>query len=148
MRTLAVLLVLSWTSAQSLWLETGLGYHENPSTSVYAIAPKFGLRLTVPLAESGPELFAALSWQRGLVVETGAWFTFAPAIGDPFGFLSYAGVGLSYVAGRVGLALRAALSYELNPGLDLALSFTFRPLLFPELAQAFDTALGVRIALD
>ena len=148
MRALAVLLVLSYAPAQSLWLEPGLGYHENPATGVYEVVPKFGLRLTLPLAEASPELFAALSWQRGLVVDVGAWFTFAPAIGDPFGFLSYTGVGLSYAAGRVGLALCAALSYELQPGLALALSFTFRPLLLPELAQAFDTAIGVRLALD
>jgi len=34
MRALAVLLVLSWTSAQSLWLNAGLGYHENPAIGV------------------------------------------------------------------------------------------------------------------
>jgi hypothetical protein len=149
MRILAVLLFVPIASAQSLWLEAGLGYRENPDTGLYTVASKVGLRLTAPLGEPyGPGLFVALAWQGGLVLDAGGWFAFAPGPTDPFGLLSHAGVGLSYAAGSVGLALAAAVSYELRPGLDLALSFTFRPLLLPQLSQAFDTAIGVRLTFD
>ncbi|MDQ3398631.1 MAG: hypothetical protein M3511_12845 [Deinococcota bacterium] len=153
MRTLLFSVLLAFglfAQAQSLWFEAGVGYIEQEAT-VYAAAPKVGLRGALPLGaaqDASPELFAALAWREGLIADAGVWFPLAPGITDPFGLRSYLGAGLSYVRGDFGLALSAAASYELSRNLALSFSYTHRPLVFPRLAQAFDASIGLRWSLE
>lgn len=134
--------------AQSLWVETGLGYLET-APQVYASGAKFGLRATLPLTEEpfGPEAFAALALRGGIILDAGVWVAFAPGGTDPFGLQTYAGAGLSLVGGEFGLALALALSYEIERDLALTLAYTHRPILTPRLAQAFDLSLGLKLSL-
>ena len=133
--------------AQVLWLEPALAYRERVDGS-YAPRFKIGLRGVWELNDT-VGLYTALAYRDALLVDAGAWFSFPLQRDDPFGFRAYAGIGLSYAtSGDAGLALNAAISYALTPGLDLALVYTHRPIVLPEWAQAFDIALGLRIALQ
>ena len=127
--------------APLLWLESGLGYR--PSTEE-ALVPhlRIGFRGIQPLTDTAA-IYAAFAVDGNLTLDMGGWFSFLPGEGDVFGFRSYAGTGLSFVAGSFGLALSAALSYELSADTSLLLVYTHRPLFFPERDQAFDVSLGV-----
>ena len=96
-----------------------------------------GLLMAVPI------LIGLASSDGDLLLDVGAWYSFLPGADDVFGFRSYAGTGLSYVAGSFGVALSAALSYELSTQTSLVVVYTHRPLFFPEISQAFDVSLGV-----
>jgi hypothetical protein len=149
MRTLFLAILLSFvpaTFAQSIWLETGLSY-QGTETGTYDASPKFGIRGTFPLGDTAG-LFVAAGIRGGLVLDAGGWFTFPAGVQDPTGFQSYAGAGLSYTAGRFGLAVSAALSYELEQDLELFIMYTHRPLLLPRISQAFDISAGVKLTLQ
>lgn len=143
---LVILLLAPAGLAQSLWLETGLSYQGTESGTFNAL-PRFGIRGTFPLDDTAG-LFVAAGLRGGLVLDAGAWFSFSPGLQDPAGFQSYAGAGLTFTAGRFGLALSAALSYTLQEDLELFLMYTHRPLLLPQVSQAFDISAGVKIALQ
>ncbi|MDQ3458262.1 MAG: hypothetical protein M3498_03000 [Deinococcota bacterium] len=152
MRTLLLTLLLAFgfnVQAQSLWFEVGLGYIET-APEVYAAGPKVGLRGSVPLSAEafGPEAFVALAIRGGLVMDAGVWAAFAPGGSDLFGLQSYAGAGLSYTQGELGLAFALALAYELERDLAVSLAYTHRPVFSPRFAQAFDIALGLKLSLD
>ncbi len=127
--------------APTLWLESGLGYR--PGTEE-ALVPhlRIGFRGIQPLTDTAA-VYAAFAVDGDLTLDMGGWFSFLPGEGDVFGFRSYAGTGLSFVAGSFGIALSAALSYELSADTSLILVYTHRPLFFPERGQSFDVSLGV-----
>ena len=139
---------------RTLWLETGLSY--KPGLTGLEARPRVGLRGLQPLTDT-VALYAALGADTNLafavgtdlafVLDVGGWYSFLPGADDLFGFRSYAGTGLSYVSGSFGLALSAALSYELSTQTGLVVVYTHRPLFFPELTQAFDLSLGVSFTL-
>ena len=126
--------------APSLWFESGLGYR--PSDEGLLPHLRIGFRGIQPLTDTAA-IYAAFAVDGNLTLDMGGWYSFLPGPDDVFGFRSYAGTGLSFVAGSFGIALSAALSYELSPETSLILVYTHRPLLFPKLAQAFDVSLGV-----
>lgn len=132
-------------SAQSLWLEAGLAYDET-ETEGYETLARVGVRGVQPLGETAG-IYAAFSLRRSLLLDLGGWFSFLPDEDDLFGFRSYAGTGLTYAGGAFGVALSAALTYELSPQTALALVYTHRPLFLPELAQDFDISVGVQVNL-
>ena len=137
--------------SQSLWLEGGLGYDENKGTNTYDFSPKGGVRGTYPLLDaplSRSGLYAAAAWRDGVLVDAGGWFTFLPEESALYGFEAHLGTGLTYVEGSFGVALSAGLSYDITQGLALSFIYTHRPLLLPELKQAFDLSAGVKIDLD
>ena len=152
MKKLALLLVLCLTPvlAQSVWLESGLGYSERAlgeDDSEYTPYLKLGLRGVLPVSER-VGLFLAPYWLGGAGLDAGAWFTFPTNLDDLEGFQSYAGAGLSFAPAGFGLALSAAVSYELQRNLDLTLSYTHRPLLRPRLSQTFNVSVGLAIRLE
>lgn len=124
----------------SLWFESGLGYR--PSTEGLLPHLRVGFRGVQPLTDTAG-IYAAFAVDGDLTLDMGGWYSFLPGEDDLFGFRSYAGTGLSYVAGSFGIALSAALGYELSPETSVIIVYTHRPLLFPELAQAFDVSFGV-----
>ena len=126
--------------APRVWLESGLGYR--PSDEVLLPHLRIGFRGIQPLTDTAA-IYAAFAIDGDLTLDMGGWYSFLPGEDDVFGFRSYAGTGLSYVAGSFGIALSAALSYELSTGTSLILVYTHRPLFFPERSQAFDVSLGV-----
>ena len=126
--------------APLLWLESGLGYR--PSTEGLLPHLRIGFRGIQPLTDT-TAVYAAFTVDGDLTLDMGGWFSFLSGEDDVFGFRSYAGTGLSYVAGSFGVALSAALSYELSADTALILVYTHRPLFFPERGQAFDVSLGV-----
>ena len=123
-----------------LWFESGLGYR--PSDEGLLPHLRIGFRGIQPLTDTAA-IYAVFAFDGDLTLDMGGWYSFLPGADDLFGFRSYAGTGLSYVAGSFGVALSAALSYELSPETSLILVYTHRPLFFPELSQAFDVSLGV-----
>lgn len=124
----------------SVWFESGLGYRPGPEGLVPHL--RVGLRGLQPLTDTAA-LYAAFALDGDLTLDLGGWYTFSAGADDLFGFRSYAGTGLSYAAGSFGVALSAALSYELSTETSLVLVYTHRPLFFPELGQAFDVSLGI-----
>lgn len=152
MRKLVLLVALWFTPvlAQSVWLETGLGYAEralSEDTSEYTPYLKLGLRGVFPVSER-VGLYVAPFWLGGVGIDAGAWFTFPTDLNDLEGFRAYAGTGLSLAPEGFGLALSAGLAYELNRNLDLTVSYTHRPLLRPKLSQTFDFSVGLALRLE
>lgn len=139
------LALVAHARGQSLWLEGGLAYQETAS-GTYQTLFKVGARGVYPLT-STVGLYGAAAWRNGVVLEAGGWFSFLPGLTDPFGLRAYAGVGGTYVAGELGLALSVAVSYDIAPHLALTLDYTHRPLLYPKLEQAFDINTGLRLSL-
>ena len=136
---------------QSVWLEGGLGYDENKETGTYDLSVKGGLRGTYPLIDaplSRSGLYAAAAWRNGILVDAGGWFTFLPEEGALYGFEAHLGAGLTYAVDSFGVALSAGLSYDITQGIALSFVYTHRPLVLPELSQAFDLSAGVKIDLD
>ena len=134
-----------------MWFEGGLGYDEDKETNTYDLAFKGGVRGTYPLREellSSSGLYAAAAWRDGVLLDAGGWFTFLPEENELYGFEAHLGAGLTYAVDSFGVALSAGLSYDLTQGVALSLVYTHRPLLLPELKQAFDLSAGVRIDLD
>ena len=153
MRTSILLLILlnSLAFGQSVWLEGGLGYDEDKETNTYDASFKGGVRGTYPLTDaplSSSGLYAAAAWRGGALVDAGGWFTFLPEASELYGFEAHLGAGLTYAVDSFGVALSAGLSYDLTQGVALSFVYTHRPLLLPELKQAFDLSAGVRIDLD
>lgn len=128
------------TLPPSVWLESGLAYR--PGEDGLTPRVRVGLRGLQPLTDT-LGLYGAFAVDGDLMLDLGAWYSFLPGADDVFGFRSYAGTGLSYVAGSFGVALSAALSYELSIQTSLVVVYTHRPLFFPEVSQAFDVSLGV-----
>lgn len=134
----------------SLWFETGVAYRPadaDTSTGADAtVTPRLrvGVRGVQPLSET-TALYAAFALDGDPFLDLGGWYSFLPGADDLFGVRSYAGTGLSYAAGSFGVSLSAALSYELSPRTSLLLVYTHRPLFLPELGQAFDVSVGVRV---
>ena len=124
----------------SVWLESGLAYR--PGADGLTPHLRVGLRGLQPLTET-VGLYGAFAVDGDLMLDLGGWYSFLPGADDVFGFRSYAGTGLSYVAGSFGVALSAAVSYELSPQTSFVLVYTHRPLFFPEIRQAYDVSLGV-----
>ena len=124
-----------------LWFESGLGYRPGPEGELVPHL-RIGFRGIQPLTDTAA-IYAAFAVDGDLTLDMGGWYSFLLGADDLFGFRSYAGTGLSYVAGSFGVALSAALSYELSPETSLIIVYTHRPLFFPELGQAFDVSLGV-----
>lgn len=127
----------------SLWLESGLAYRD---VAGEGLTPhlRVGVRGVQPLTDTAA-VYAAFALDGDLMVDLGGWYSFLPGGDDLFGFRSYAGTGLSYVAGSFGVALSAAVSYELSPRTGVLVVYTHRPLFLPERGQAFDVSVGVRI---
>ena len=130
----------SQTPPPSVWLESGLAYR--PGNDALTPHLRVGLRGLQPLTDT-VGLYGAFAVDGDLTLDLGGWYSFLPGADDVFGFRSYAGTGLSYVAGSFGIALSAALSYELSTQTSLVVVYTHRPLFFPEISQAFDVSLGV-----
>lgn len=107
---------------------------------------RFGVRGVQPLSET-TGIYAAFGLRNNVTLDLGGWFSFLPGPDDLFGFRSFAGAGLSYAEGSLGLAFSAAVTYEVSSSAALALVYTHRPLFVPELGQAFDVSLGVRFDL-
>lgn len=124
----------------SVWLESGLAYR--PGDDALTPHLRIGLRGLQPLTDTA-SLYGAFAVDGDLTLDLGGWYSFLPGADDVFGFRSYAGTGLSYVAGSFGVALSAALSFELSTQTSLVVVYTHRPLFFPEISQAFDVSLGV-----
>lgn len=157
MRRLFILLLfmLSFSYAQSLWIETGLGYleklegaQEQKGKQNYDSGFKFGARVVFPVSDRAG-IYVAPFVQGGFNfnIDAGAWFTLPLNIQDVEGFTSYLGTGLTVTDGRFGLALSGALSYNLSNDVALALIYTHRPLLTPRLSQAFDISVGLKFEL-
>ncbi|MEM7737333.1 MAG: hypothetical protein AAF267_16245 [Deinococcota bacterium] len=150
----SLVLIASVGYAQSVWLESGLAYREN-ATGSYEPLFKVGLRGFFPLSEP-LSLYGALAWRDGLVADAGVWYAFDPNLQDPFGFQTYGGAGLTFVSGNsaagsedsFGIALSVAASYAIDETFGVAITYTHRPLLLPELSQAFDISLGIILSLD
>ena len=128
------------TAPPSVWLESGLAYR--PGEDGLTPHVRVGLRGIQPLTDT-VGLYGAFAVDGDLLLDLGGWYSFLPGADDVFGFRSYAGTGLSYVAGSFGIALSAAVSYELSTQTSLVLVYTHRPLFFPDIRQAFDVSLGV-----
>jgi hypothetical protein len=128
----------------SLWLESGLAYREGED----GLEPRLrvGVRSVYPLSET-VGLYGAFALDGSLTLDLGAWYSFLPTTDDLFGFRAYAGAGLTTVAGSFGVALSAAATYDLSPQTALLVVYTHRPLVLPDLGQAFDLSFGVRIAV-
>jgi hypothetical protein len=146
-----LLFALGFSSGQSLWIETGLGYleqlpEEGRAQQVYDSGLKFGARFVLPVSDV-TGLYLAPFLQNGFNVDAGAWFTLPLTIQDVEGFRSYLGTGLTLTGGRLGLALSAALSYDFSNDVALTLVYTHRPLLTPRLSQAFDVSVGLKFDL-
>lgn len=128
----------------SLWFESGVAYRRPEGEAELTPRLRFGVRGVQPLDDS-TALYAAFAVDGQLLLDLGGWYSFLPDADDLFGFRSYAGTGLTYAAGKFGIALSAAVSYELSTETSLLLVYTHRPLLVPELGQAFDVSVGVRV---
>lgn len=128
----------------SLWFESGVSYRRPQGETELTPHPRFGVRGVQPLGDT-TALYAAFAVDGDLLLDLGGWYSFLPDSDDLFGFRSYAGTGLTYAAGGFGVALSAAVSYELSPETAVLAVYTHRPLFLPELGQAFDVSFGVRI---
>lgn len=132
------------SAAPSLWFESGVAYRRPEGETELTPRLRFGVRGVQPLDDT-TALYAAFAVDGQLLLDLGGWYSFLPGADDVFGFRSYAGTGLTYAAGKFGVALSAAVSYELSTETSLLLVYTHRPLLLPELGQAFDVSVGVRV---
>ena len=141
---LFLLLFCTLSSAQSLSIETGLGYLEQSSN--YLSYLKLGGKVTLPVADK-VDLYIAPYWLGSFNIDAGAWFTLPLTIQDLEGFHSYVGIGLSVTQGRFGFALSAAVSYDIADNTAFILTYTHRPLITPALSQAFDLAIGIKFEL-
>ena len=153
MRTLILILILlsSLSFGQSVWVEGGLSYDEDKATNTYDLSFKGGVRGTYPLTDaplSSSGLYAAAAWGGGVLLDAGGWFTFLPGDNELYGFEAHLGAGLTYAVDSFGVALSAGVSYDLTQGIALSFVYTHRPLLLPELKQAFDLSAGVRIDVN
>jgi hypothetical protein len=128
----------------SLWFEAGAVYRSDDAAGTLVPRLRVGVRGVQPLNET-TAVYAAFALDGDLLLDLGGWYSFLPGADDLFGVRSYAGTGLSYVAGSFGASLSAALSYELSTQTSLLLVYTHRPLFLPALGQAFDVSFGVRI---
>ena len=152
---LVFILLCSSVQAQSLWLESGLGYVETEAAvegaTSYQPNFKLGLRLLLPVSENN-SLYVAPHYLAGLGVDTGLWINFDSTLEDIDGLESYAGFGATLSRAKdavsLGLALSAGLSYELTQDTALTFVYTHRPLLVPEFAQSFDLSFGLAFDLD
>ena len=126
----------------SLWFESGLAYRLGETG--LTPHPRLGVRGVQPLGDT-TAVYAAFAVDGDLLLDLGGWYSFLPGADDLFGFRSYAGTGLSYVAGSLGVALSGAVSFELSPQTAVLVVYTHRPLFTPRLGQAFDVSVGVRI---
>jgi hypothetical protein len=146
------LFTFGFSFGQSLWIEAGAGWLEQlpgngeRANQVYDSGIKFGVRAVFPVAERAG-IYVAPAYSRGFTVDAGAWFTLPLTIEDVEGFTSYLGTGLSLTNGRFGFALSGALSYDLSNDVALALIYTHRPLLTPQLSQGFDISVGLKFDL-
>ncbi len=130
--------------SQSITIETGLGYIEQ--SSGYIDYFKIGTKVMLPVSEA-VDIYVAPYWLGGFNVDAGAWFRLPITIQDLEGFRSYVGTGLSLTQARFGFALSAAVSYDLSDSTALMLTYTHRPLITPNLSQAFDLSLGLNFKL-
>lgn len=127
----------------SLWFESGLAYRDE-ATAGLTPHLRVGIRGVQPLSDT-TAVYAAFAVDGDLLLDLGGWYSFLPEADDLFGFRSYAGTGLSYAAGSLGVALSGAVSYELSPRTAFLVVYTHRPLFTPVLGQAFDVSVGIRI---
>ncbi len=145
-----LVIFFSSANAQSLSIETGLGFIEGivdaKSTQEYDVNFKLGLRGTFPLS-SDIELYIAPYYLAGSGIDSGIWFNFPVTLESEEGFDSYAGLGLSYLNNRIGLSLVAAISYELDQDSQITLTYSHRPMFSPILNQVFDISLGYKLLL-
>ena len=134
------------SSAQSVTIETGLGYIEQ-ANSQYLDYFKVGAKAMFPVSET-VDLYLSPYWLGGFNVDAGAWFRLPITIEDLEGFRSYIGTGLSLTQARFGFALSAAISYDLSDQTALMLTYTHRPLITSGLSQVFDVSLGISFKLQ
>ncbi len=127
----------------SLWLESGLAYRGG-ETARLTPHLRVGVRGVRPLGDT-TALYAAFAIDGDLLLDLGGWYSFLPQADDLFGFRSYAGTGLSYAAGSLGVALSGAVVYEFSPRTAFLVVYTHRPLFYPAPGQAFDLSVGVRV---
>ena len=141
-------LLFSPAFAQSVALETGLGYAEDrdaaaQQTQLYNANLKVGLRLTVPLSRT-VGIYVHPFVLDGFGLDGGAWFSFPVTPDDVPGLRSYLGAGVTFVPNGSGLALSAGLGYEVARNTEFVLVYTHRPIILPELSQVFDVSLGIK----
>ena len=127
----------------SLWFESGLAYRDG-ETNRLTPHLRVGVRGVRPLDDT-TALYAAFAIDGDLLLDLGGWYSFLPDADDLFGFRSYAGTGLSYAAGSLGVAFSGAVAYELSPQTAFLVVYTHRPLFTPAPGQAFDVSVGVRV---
>ncbi len=109
-----VLLSSSFSLAQSVWLEGGLGYNESLSTNLsdsveetqanqnYEPFLHLGLQANIPI-NNDLSLYVKPFWQDGFGADAGVWIDFPGRIQDLEGFNSFMAVGLSYINLRNGI---------------------------------------------
>jgi len=147
--------LMSAAYGQQVWLEPGLAYRED-GTGNYAPLFRVGAKGFYPLQES-LSLYGSFAWRDGVLADAGVWYAFDTNLSDPVGFQTYGGAGLTVVGGEVGdigqdetrfgLALSIAAQYNISETFGVAVTYTHRPLLLPDLAQTFDVSLGLTIDL-
>ena len=146
----------SMVHAQQVWLEPGIAYREDGMGN-YEPVFRGGVKGFYPLQED-LSLYGSFAWRSGVLVDAGVWYAFDPNFTDPVGFQTYGGAGVTVVGGEVGdigqdetrfgLALSIAAQYAISDTFGVALTYTHRPLLLPNLAQTFDISLGLTIDLN
>lgn len=143
MRALLIALLLLASSAlgQSLWLETGVAYAEGASQD-YQSSFKLGLRGLLPVSDTA-SLYLHPYVASGFGVDAGVLVRFRPNPTDPEGLTAHLGGGLGLTRGRFGVGVMGALSYAVSDTAHLAVVYTHRALLTPQLGQAFDVTFGV-----
>jgi hypothetical protein len=160
--------LLSWSSfssAQSIWLESGLAYSERLSDTQanqnYEPFLSFGLKGLVPVSDT-LSLYLHPFWQGGFALDAGLWVDFPGNIQDLEGFNSYAGIGLGFLPvlttntstgitqrlSGFSFSLSVGISYDLSQNAAVTLGYTHHPILSPTLSQAFDISLGLRLFFD
>jgi hypothetical protein len=127
--------------AQELWLETGVAYAEGAPQD-YESAFKLGVRGLLPVSDTA-HLFLNPYVAAGFGVDAGVLVRFRPNPTDPEGLTAHLGGTLSTVRGRFGVGLVGALSYAVSDVAHLAVVYTHRALLTPQLGQAFDVTLAL-----
>ena len=150
--TLLAVLACSPAAAQSVSLETGLGYVEDRDAAAQQAQAfdanfKVGVRVAVPLSRT-VGLYAHPFLLDGVGLDAGTWFSFPVTPDDVPGLRSYLGAGVTFVRTGSGLALSAGLGYEVARNTEVVLIYTHRPLILPELSQVFDVSLGLKFDFD
>lgn len=148
--------LMSVVHAQQVWLEPGLAYRED-GTGNYEPVFRVGAKGFYPLQED-LSLYGSFAWRGGVLADAGVWYAFDSNFTDPVGFRTYGGAGLTVVGGEVGdigqtetrfgLALSIAAQYAISETFGVAITYTHRPLLLPDLAQTFDISFGLTIDLN